>query len=141
MKLRFDPSKPYGQVTPPYNGAVSFQDGYYFNAMGEPINVETGEVLSVEVKAPEPVVEVVQTITVGPEGVEKVEEDVQEVAAPIDPRAELDAWLRGKDGAETNWMKIRGYGREVFGQVAAGKDALVSLAIDQGFIPADQVKV
>lgn len=146
MKLRLDESKPYAVVTPAYNGAVRHQvasdgKGYYFDAAGSPVDIETGKPLEVDVKAPkpEPVVSTLTTVTA--EG-EKVVETVFEPAKEeVNPRAELIKWLKGDEKAETNWMKVRSYGKEVLGRVAAGKDELVSLAIENGLVPQDQVKV
>lgn len=145
MKLRFDPSKPHGTVTPSCNGAVWFQaasDGksYYFNGAGEPVDIETGEVLSVDVKQPKPEPVVSEVTVVKEDGTKEVTKVVSEPKEEKDPKEELLNWLKGVEGAEKNWMTIRSYGKQIFGKVAASKEELISFAIDAEMIPADQVR-
>lgn len=145
MKLRFDPSKPHGSVTPSYNGAVWHQkasDGksYYFNGGGEPVDIETGEVISVDVVKPkaEPVVS--EVFVVEEDGTKTVTQVVSEPKEEKDAKEELLKWLKDAEGAEKNWMTVRSYGKQVLGKVAPSKDELISMAIDAELIPADQVK-
>lgn len=144
MKLRFDHSKPYALVTPPYNGAVWHQvrdgEGYYFNGAGEPVNIATGEKLTVDVAAPEPELVTHKVVSVNADGTKSETEITTEKAEEKDPRDELLKWLRAEEGSERQWAMIRSYGKSVFGRIASNKDELISMAIDGGLIPADQVK-
>jgi hypothetical protein len=145
MQIRFDKYKPAGKVTPPLNGAVWFQVaedgiGYHFNGAGDPVDIDTGEVLVIKAKPAkaEKVQSEVVTVDVnGDKKIEVVEEDAKPV---IDPKIELIKWLRGNEGAETNWMKVRGYGKDVLGKVASGADDLIGKAIDAGIIKESEVK-
>ena len=145
MELRFDKYKPAGQITPSLNGAVFHQqaeDGnyYYFNSDGYPVDIDSGERLTIKAKAPVVVKVQSEVVTVDESGktsIEIVEEDAKPV---IDPKAELTRWVRGDDGAETNWMKVRGYGKTVLGKVASGAEDLAGMCVDAGLVNPSEVK-
>lgn len=145
MKLRFNPSKDFAVVTPPLNGAIHHQVasdgvGYYFNGNGEPIDLDTGEKLEKDIKAPEPEMVKSEVVTVDADGTQTVE--VVETPAPDqkDAREELMKYLRGEEDADRSWVTQRKYAKEIFGKIPSGKDELISLAIEKDFIKADQVK-
>jgi len=145
MQLRFDKYKPSGTVTPPLNGAVWFQVaedgiGYHFNGAGQPVDIDTGEILTIEIKAPKPEKVRSEVVTIDANGDKKTEIIEEDAKPEVDPKAELLKWLRGEDGAETNWMKVRGYGKAVLGKIASGSDDLIGKAIDAGLVQESEVK-
>lgn len=145
MRIRFDKYKPAGKVTPPLNGAVWFQvaedgNGYHFNGAGDPVDIDTGKVLSIELKAPKLKKVQHKVVTIEAGGEKKVEIVEEDEKPEVDPKVEILKWARGEDGAETNWMKVRGYGKSVFGKVASGAEDLIGMAIDAGLVTEAEVK-
>lgn len=145
MQVRFDKYKPAGQITPPLNGAVWHQqaeDGnyYYFNGNGDPVDIDTGEVLTVNIKVAAPAKVKSEVVTIDESGEMKTEIVEEDAKPEVDPKIELLKWLRGEDGAETNWMKVRGYGKAVLGKIASGSDDLIGKAIDAGLVQESEVK-
>lgn len=135
MARTFNPLAAYGEVFPPYRGAIRFQDGGYFNASGElvfedhpgtPPEVVTSEVTVVDADTGE-----TQT-TVVVEEVAKVEKG--------DPKLILTNWLKGD--VVLHHGTVRGLVKDGFGKLIATKDEIVSYLVNEAqLVPPEQVRI
>lgn len=137
MPRTFNPEAAYGEIFPPYNGAIHYQDGGYFKADGSLAFEDHPATPPVVVETEETVVEVTKKGTRAK--TTKVKTEVA-VVEPGDPKDILKKWLTGE--IVLNHGAVRSYVKKAFGVVLATKDQIIGYLVnDANLVPAEAVNV
>lgn len=138
--IKLDRSKPFGKVTPPFDGAAYSQDGRYFNGAGEFVFADPGVSEIPEPAKPELQATIVTTVDA--DGTRTEEEVLVEVAPkPVSKgKQELIDWLTAK--VELTEAEVTGTIRKEYSKVVKGEDAQIDFLVNTAqLVPAENVRI
>ena len=131
---KLDLTKDYGTVSPPYQGAVFYQDGAYFRA---------DHTLAWEDQPPTPPKIVTSEVIVADSETGEITTDVvtseETQLADGDPKIVLTSWLKGD--VQLHFQTVRGLVKKGYGETPQTKTDLVNFLVTAGLVPAEQVRI
>lgn len=134
-------SKPIGVVSPPWNGATRFQDGYYFNNKGECLFDIDGNPASAKDSNEEPKVIVQETkvVTRDVSG-KQTEETVRIEKENIDVVEELTLFLLGEN--DIHHRKLAKMVKDHYGKIYTKEAQIIDYLVNEAKLVApEEVRV